>query len=298
MSKKLESNVFKTALLFEGGSMRACYSSAVAVWLLEQGIYFDKVYGVSAGSSNAVNYLSRDIQRTKVSFTDFIGNPNVGNWKTALMGKGIFNAHFIYQEAGRQGACIPFDFDTFKQNPADCCIVSYDRDTGDDLFFTKQDVNSLNDIMIRVRASSTLPIMMPPPVVDGRVCYDGGFADGGGLPLHRINEDGYDRVVVIRTRKRGFRKDKSGDWAKLAFWNKPAMKEAVLTRWSRYNDACDLLDRWEKEGRAYVFYCDDITVSGTERDVDLLKGNYEMGYAQISREWSKMYQFITNSENR
>ena len=41
MTKTLESNVFKTALLFEGGSMRAAYTCAVAAELLEQGIYFD-----------------------------------------------------------------------------------------------------------------------------------------------------------------------------------------------------------------------------------------------------------------
>ena len=49
--------------LFEGGSMRAAYTCAVAAELLEQGVYFDNVYGVSAGSSNTVNYVSRDIDR-------------------------------------------------------------------------------------------------------------------------------------------------------------------------------------------------------------------------------------------
>ena len=53
MTENLESNVFKTALLFEGGSMRGAYTCAVTAYLLEQGVYFDNVYGVSSGSSNA-----------------------------------------------------------------------------------------------------------------------------------------------------------------------------------------------------------------------------------------------------
>ena len=77
----LESNVFKTALLFEGGSMRDAYTCAVAAELLEQGVHFDNVYGVSAGSSNTVNYISRDVERTIRSFTDFVNLDGIGDWK-------------------------------------------------------------------------------------------------------------------------------------------------------------------------------------------------------------------------
>lgn len=296
METKLENNVFKTALFFEGGSMRACYSSAVAVYLLEQGIYFDNVYGISAGSSNTVNYLSRDIERARESFTTFIGDPRTGNVKTMLQGKGMFNAHYIYQEAGKPDADFPFDFETFRANPANCTIISFDRDTGEDLYFTKRDMGTLDDLMVRVRASSTLPVLMPMPTVDGRPCYDGGFARGGGIPLQKLEEDGFEKVVVVRTRKRGYRKPKSLGWAKAWFWHRPVMREAMTSRWIRYNESCDLLDQWEREGRAYVFYCDDLTVEGQERDVDLLTANYEAGYAQIQRDFSDMMRFIENAE--
>lgn len=296
MDKKLESNVFKTALFFEGGSLRAAYTSAVAVWLLEQGVYFDKVYGVSAGSSNTVNYLSRDISRTRESFTSFIEDPNVGDVKTMLQHKGMFNARYIYQEAGLPEGVLPFDFETFQENPADCCIVSIDQDTGEDLFFTKKDMPTLQDVMVCVRASSTLPAFMPPPKIHGRVCYDGGFAVGGGLPLKKIEADGYERVFVVRTRKRGYRKTDSSDWAKAFFWQRPMMREAMLTRSQRYNEACDLLDQWEKDGRAKVFYCDDLTLKGTERDVELLTSNYDAGYAQIQRDGADVLRFIELNE--
>ena len=84
MGITLESNVFKTALLFEGGSMRCAYTCAVAAYMLEQGVHFDNVYGVSAGSSNTVNYVSRDVNRAVGSFTEFVHLPNIGNMKTFL----------------------------------------------------------------------------------------------------------------------------------------------------------------------------------------------------------------------
>ena len=296
MSTELESNVFNTALLFEGGSMRAAYTSAVVSYFLEQGLYFNMVYGVSAGSSNLVNYLSRNRQRAKDSFTTFMANPQVGDWKTFLTHKGLFNAHYIYQEAGQPEGAIPFDFDTFQANPANFCIPAYDRDTGEDLYFTRDDVKCLDDLMVRVRASSTLPLFMPPPTVNGHVCYDGGFAWGGGLPLRRIQDDGYERVVVIRTRKRGYRKEDSYSWAKAFFWRKPKIRDAMLTRSQRYNEACDLLDEWEKQGRAYVFYAEDLTLLGQERDVALLQQNFDAGYRQIQRDFPALLKFVQAGE--
>ena len=292
----LESNVFKTALLFEGGSMRAAYTCAVAAELLEQGIYFDNVYGVSAGSSNTVNYLSRDIDRTIVSFTSFVSLPHIGDWRTFLQHKGLFNAHYIYQEAGKPEGVMPFDFATFTANPAKANIFAIERDTGRELVFRKGEMGSLEDLMVRVRASSTIPILMPPPKVEGAYCYDGGFAAGGGLPLRQIEADGFEKVFVVRTRKRGYRKDGSNGWARAFFWRRPAMRDAVLTRNARYNQSCDLLDRWEQEGRAYVFYCDDLTLSGQERDYDELWRNYEAGRAQIKREWGQLMDFLAKAE--
>ena len=298
MAEKLESNVFKTALLFEGGSMRAAYTCAVAAYLLEQEVYFDNVYGVSAGSSNAVNYVSRDINRTVGSFTEFIRLPHIGSLSTFLQHKGLFNAHYIYQEAGLPDGPLPFDIDTFNANPARATVVAYERDAGRDVFFRKDEMRELGDLMVRVRASSTIPLMMPPPCVNGRYCYDGGFAVGGGLPLERVAEDGFDKVFIVRTHKRGFRKPSGGnEWARVFFWRRPLMRDAMITRNARYNAACDLVDQWEREGKAYVFYCDELTLSGSERDYDELMRNFESGYAQIRRDWGKLMDFLAKAED-
>ena len=47
----LSSNVHDTALIFEGGGMRVSYTAAVVVALLDAGVHFDWVAGISAGSS-------------------------------------------------------------------------------------------------------------------------------------------------------------------------------------------------------------------------------------------------------
>ena len=124
MTKTLESNVFKTALLFEGGSMRGAYTCAVAAYLLERGVYFDNVYGVSAGSSNAVNYVSRDTERARKSFTDIVTYPKFGGMRYLLTHRGWFYAENIYQKMGLPGNILPFDMETFLANPAKVTICA------------------------------------------------------------------------------------------------------------------------------------------------------------------------------
>lgn len=86
---ELKSNIFDTALIFEGGGMRASFTSGIVNTLLENELYFNYIAGISAGSSCTLNYLSRDKKRTKASFVDFVKDPEFGGWRTFLRGKGF-----------------------------------------------------------------------------------------------------------------------------------------------------------------------------------------------------------------
>lgn len=293
---KLESNIFDTALIFEGGGMRASYTAAVANTLLENEIYFDNVYGLSAGASNAVNYVSRDIDRTKRSFVDFVQDPNFGGLDTLLEGKGLFSAEYIYQESGKPGEYLPFDMETFLANPAKVTIESFQRDTGFTTYWTKDDLQTLDDLMLRVRASSSLPFAMPSPEVEGERYYDGGLGEGAGFLLPRAKRDGFKRFFIVRTRPRGYRKKRpEGPLAKLTgawFWRRPNVARALSDRWARYNLAADEIDRLAAEGSAYVFYADAMMVDSAEKDLAKLQENYDIGYAQAQEELPLMKRFL------
>ena len=293
MPMQPESNIFDCALVFEGGGMRASYTSAVANMLVENGIFFDHVYGVSAGSSNTVNYLSRDTNRTYVSFTEFVNDPQFGSVGSFLRHKGIFNARHIYQEAGKPGAFLPFDFDTFSANPATCTIAAFERDTGRTRHWTKDDMGTLDDLMVRVRASSTLPIAMPPVRIDGQVYYDGGLAEGNGILVEKALMDGHERVFVVRTRPKGYRKPVHPGNALLRFfWRRPHMRQALLDWGPGYNRVCDLCEQLESEGRALVVYAEDQLCENNTTDLELLKRNYEAGWQQAQRDLPSWIEFL------
>ncbi len=288
----MKNNIFDTALIFEGGGLRNSYTAAVVCTLLEEELYFDNVYGVSAGSSHSLNYLSRDIWRAKESFVGFVADPAFGSWDTFLAHKGYFNAEYIYEESGRSNGPLPFDIATFMKNPAKLTISAFRRDTGETVYWNRDNLNSLSSIMQRVRASSSLPIYMPPPIIDGYACYDGGLGEGAGIMLPAAIADGFEKFFVVRTRPRGYRKKRGDVRSSFLFPRRKYLRLALNSRGARYNAQCDKLDELEAQGKAYVFYANDITAKNSTTNVSVLEANYQAGLAQAKKELSAWKDFL------
>ncbi len=290
----LISNVADTALIFEGGGMRASYTSAVAVTLLRAGIHIDWVAGISAGASNAVNYLSRDAWRARHSFVDFVTDPQFGDWRTFLRGQGLFNAAYIYERTGLPDGSMPFDWDTFRSNPARLRVGAVRCADAEPVYWSEADMNEPFDMMVRVRASSTMPGLMPLTSIDGIDYADGALGPTGGIPLDAALADGFDKFLVVLTRPRSYvkRPARLPTVYRQVFRRYPAMAESLLTRWRGYNEARELLFELERDGRAVLFVPDDMPVSNGERRVERLSAAHELGLAQARRELPSWREFL------
>lgn len=290
----LTSTVTDTALVFEGGGMRASYTSGLLVALLEADIHLPWVGGISAGSSNTCNYVSRDPWRARHSFTDFAADPRFGDWRTFLRGQGLFNAQYIYEETGLPGAALPFDWETWSANPATVRIGGFNATRGEPVYWGREDLPSLTELMIRVRASSTMPVVMPPVTIDGEVYVDGALGPSGGIPLDAAQADGYEKFLVVLTRERGYVKTPSrGDWyVRRHFRALPSVAEALRQRPDHYNAMREQVLELERAGRAYVFAPDHMPVSNSTRDVARLRASHEAGLAQARRELPAIREFL------
>lgn len=288
----MKSNIYDTALIFEGGGMRACYTAGFVTMLLEQDLYFNYVAGISAGSSHAVNYLSRDPVRARRSFTDIVQDPSFGDISSWIKGDGYFNADYIYSIMPREDGPLPFDFETFQKNEAECVIGAFLRYEGRMVYWHKKDYQELDDLILRVRASSTVPYLMPETPVEGKIYVDGGL--GGGIPLEAAEADGYRRFVFVLTRERGFRLDPIPRFRLMdrVLDRHPVEKEALLQRHLRYNQCLDRIEDLEREGRAYVFYPRSIDLSMMDRDREKLLSQYIAGHEQAMEEVPLLRRFL------
>ncbi len=285
-------NINDIALIFEGGGMRASFSAGIANVLVENELFFNYIAGISAGASILVSYMVRDTVRTKKCFVDIVDDPNFGSWKTFIKGKGFFNSEYIYENTSEPDQALPLNFENFLKNTAEFKIIAYDVLAKGKKVFTRDDVKCKKDLMKIVRASSSLPIIMPPTEFNNGVYYDGGLT--GGIALDVAMKDGFKKFFIVRTQERGYRKKpvKHPRILRNRFRNNPQIAEALIKRPIIYNGVCDIIDQLEQAGLAYVVYPDEMKISNREKDRVVLEAMYRQGYDIGLRDLEKWKSFI------
>ena len=252
----------KTALIFEGGGMRASGTSPVVVKLLQEGVVFPHVSGISAGSSNTINYLGGDIERTKQCWVDFLADPNIGGLHTFVRGRGYFNAEYIYEHTTDAHEALPYDFNAFKNHPAQMRIGAFRVSDGATVYWDRESVRDRQDLMKKVRASSSMPGLMLPTEIDGELYVDGAIGPSGGIPLDAAMADGYENFVVIMTRPRSYRKGPPSrpQFYQRYFHDYPTVAEALTKRWFHYSRTRDQLFELERQGLAAIALTTDSSI--------------------------------------
>ena len=272
-----------TALICEGGGMRAAYTGGMASVLIEQGVYFPFITGVSAGTSIAVCYILRNIQRLHRCFIDIADDPNFIGAKHFLRGHGYFNSHYIYEEAFFDDDHDQHSWDTFCNSPSEIVLSAFNADSGELHYWHKADIHSYGDLCRVCRASSSLPVVMPSTYINGQAYIDGGVREG--FVLQPAIDAGIERFVILPTHVRGFRREPSKNMGltKTLYRKYPHVIEAMETRAANYNRQMDLIDQLEEEGRALVLYPEEMPIERTEHDITKLEATWQKGRDQATR---------------
>jgi len=285
-----------TALVFEGGGMRNAYTAALVSRLIAEGINFPHISGVSAGSSHLCNFTSRDAIRSHATFVDLVEDPEFGGLKHFRKGHGYFNAEYIYQQICYPDGVLPFNMDTFLANSATTRVATFNASRGEERWFSKEEMSTLDALGPIVRASSTLPILMPPVEIDGDTYVDGALGPNGGLPFDQPLREGYRKLLVVLTRPRDYVKAPMpasvGALLRTAYRQFPSVFEGVAQRPDRYNAGRKFLFELEERGQAYVFAPDNLWINNTESRRERLEATYRAGLVQAVREMPAIKAFL------
>ncbi|MBW3069515.1 patatin family protein [Actinomyces sp. 594] len=282
------------ALVFEGGGMRGTYTAALVQVLLEEGLFFPWVGGISAGSTNTVNMVSRDLWRTREAFVGLTTDPEAGGWGSFARGRGYFNSEHIYQHTSLPDERFPFDWDTFKASEATVRIGSFRCDTGEEVYWGLEDMDAMEDLLVRCQASSSMPVLMPTVHIDKVPYLDGALGPTGGFATDAAVADGYERMLVVSTRPAGYRKpaEKRAAAYRRMFYKQPAVAEAIINRPTGYNRTLEELEQGRREGRVYLFQPDRMPIENGELRYDRVVSTYELGLAQARRELPEILDFL------
>lgn len=281
----------KTGIVFEGGAVRTVYSCGVMDALIEHGIDFDYLVGVSAGIAYGVSFISKQVRRNYDLLMKYAPDPRYmgfGNMVRPGNRHCYFGLDFGFKELPFN--LVPFDYEAFARWPGLAEAVVTDLETGLPAY-VPLDLNDPNTNLLQ--ASCAMPILFPVFDVNGMKCMDGGCADA--IPWRRALDVGCDRVVVVLTREREYvRKQESlQPLADFVYRKYPRFLETLHTRADRCNADREEMFRAEREGKLMIFAPDSTKgFSRVERDTAKIEALWQQGYDHGNRRMDELRAYL------
>ncbi len=266
----------KTAIVFEGGASRTSFTNGVIDELLRAGIEADYVIGTSAGIGNGINFVSRQYGRNlEISMKYQPDRRYMG--KKYLFKRGnrsYYNIDFVFDQI--PNIYCPFDYETFRRFEGEvyACVTNIRTGKAEYLRVTGE-----RGEWRELVASCALPLLFRPVEINGELYMDGGVANP--VPFEKAIRDGCERVIVVLTRERDYRKGAREllTDASAAYYRKfPAFAKKLVMRGGIYNLQREQLFRREKEGRIFVIAPENTAhFRRTESDREAVLGLYRQG---------------------
>jgi len=275
-------------LILEGGGMRGAFTAGVLDFFMDRNIWIGDVYGVSAGSAQACNYLSNQKGRGIRLWTEYVHDRRYCSLHSLITTGDLFGAEMSYD-------LIPnhydiYDYDEFLRRKGRFICVVTDIETGKPAYLHLKDMRK--DIQM-VRASCALPLVSNIVEIGGHKYLDGGLVDS--IPIRRSIEEGHAKNIVVLTQDADYRKKPGHGQGiiRARYLKYPEIAKAVRVRHDMYNETVDFLRSEEQAGRAFVIRPDvRPDIGRVERNVGKLKALHASGYEIARRECDRLMEFL------
>ena len=283
-------NIVPGAIILEGGAFRGLYQEGVLDCLLDNGINFHTTVGVSAGALNGTNYVSRQRGRSAhINIKYRHDRRYVGaNAFLRTKGKSLINLDFTF---GTLPNIDNLDLLALKDPNRRFVAVATNLKTGKAEYF-EQD---REDFIQCIKASATLPYLSKPIMIDDNPYLDGGCDDR--IPYKWALNNGYDKIIVVRTRDRDFRikpNYKRRYMLTKRWYSQYPDFAYILSRTDTdYNKVCDELFKLENNGTVFVIApSKPINIKMLEGDLDKLKELYTLGYNDCKNNLDMLMRYL------
>ena len=280
---------YKRGLALEGGAMRGLFTAGVLDVLMENGIEFQGVIGVSAGAAFGCNYKSCQIGRAIRYNTDYCRDKRYCSFWSLLKTGDLYGADFCYREIPEK--LDIFDTETFRNNPVEFYVTVTDVESGRPLYYRCDKADS-RDLEL-IRASASMPLVSRIVEVDGKKLLDGGVSDS--IPLRFFEEKGFDRNLVILTQPSNYVKNKNSaiPLAKIMLRKYPKLIEAMKNRHIIYNETLEYIKSKEKMGEVFVIRPEkELPIKRVEKNPDVLWEVYHTGRSVASKHLDEIRLFL------
>lgn len=279
----------KTGLVLEGGAMRGMFTVGITDVLMENGMTFDGLIGVSAGAVFGCNIKSKQPGRAIRYNTKYCRDPRYCSFRSLRKTGDLFGVDFCYRELPQK--LDLFDNATYESNPLPFYVVCTDVETGKAVYHLCE--NDVESDLKWMQASASMPLAARIVEIDGGKYLDGGVADS--VPLRYFRSIGYDRNVVILTQPKGYikGKNKALPLMKRVFKEYPAFVDTIAHRHEVYNETSAYIEEQERLGDTLVIRPEEsLPIGRVEHDPEKLRTVYEIGRKVGEEHLEKVKRFL------
>lgn len=277
-----------TGLILEGGGMRGLYTAGVLEYFAQEDIHFSYIIGVSAGACMAASFLSEQQGRNRTVSIDFVNDKRYLSFSNFIRRGELFGMDFIFDEIPNN--IVPLDVKKIISGPDEFVIVTTNCQTGEPMYFYKEDYNE-QTLGKLLRASSSIPFFADAVEHNGTYMLDGGIVDP--IPIIKAESDGFAKNVVVLTKPRGYYKKQSRVSSIVNYKKYPKVDERMKSRYKHYNERLDYVFNQEEKGNVVVIApSEDAGVGRTTRKTEKLEKLYELGFNDAKEQYEAVKSLI------
>ncbi|MDE7464326.1 MAG: patatin family protein [Clostridiales bacterium] len=277
----------KVGVIDVGGGFRGIYATGVLDYCQDNNIEFDTAIAISAGSANVASFLSRQRGRNYTFYTEYAFRKQYASFSNFIFKGSYIDMNYVFNTLSNHDGEYPLDYNAIRDNPAEFIIIATDALTGEAKYFDKSDL--AQDSYDPFKASSSIPYVCKPYVIDGIPYYDG--AVGDPIPVKKAFELGCDYVVLLLTKPADVPREPGSDpkLAKRIQRKYPKAAEQFRLRAEHYNQGVALAKEYEQQGKLLIVSPDDTCgVDTLHKDKESLIKLYEKGL----RDGQKVKEFL------
>ena len=280
----------RTGVVLEGGGFRGLYTAGVLDVWMEHGVTADGTVGVSAGAAFGYNFKSRQVGRVLRYNTAY-------RCRSALCELAQLVTH---RRPVQSRFCLWRS--TARARPGgyrDVSLLAHAFYGGSDRHqhgrggLSRPRTRRCERHRVDSRIGIDSRAVASRDNSNGRALLDGGAADS--IPVAWMREQGYQKIAVVLTQPRGYRKKPNRMMPILRLWlhRYPHLVELLAHRHEQYNACLEMIERLEREGTLFVIRPSrDVSVPAICKDPQKLEEIYEVGRADALDRLDELQAFF------
>jgi len=203
--------------------------------------------------------------------------------------KGLVGFNYLFEEISQNK--IPFDEETFCKSEKRFVIGATNCNTGKTEYFEKHEA----DIYTILQASASMPLVSRMVNIKGKPFLDG--AIDCNIPIEWAIEEGYEKIIVVLTRNKEYRKEtmssKMKQLYRFSYKQYPKLVQSIYDRPNKYNDLYKRIEQLENDNKIMVFQPkDEVNISRLEKDQYKLRELYKQGIDDAQRRLEELKKYL------